>query len=214
MRNGQILVYPFSCVHCTSPMFLFLFVQHRHHRDAFGTNWGSLGLLATFTMGESPLNWLLSLPVPADFTPGSWNCRNRDVVSCSFFLPIFEKLAWNGSKLQAVLSFRMRNGQFLVYAFSCVHCTSAMFYFMFLWYPQHRHPFGANWCYLRVLATITLVENLLKSTCIIACTPGFHSMDFKLQKRGVPTMLILVAKPQQPSVNRFQDIRTFFVAHA
>ena len=55
MRNGQILVYPFSCVHCTSPMFLFLFVQHRHHRDAVGTNWGSLGLLATFTMGESPL---------------------------------------------------------------------------------------------------------------------------------------------------------------
>ena len=39
-------------------------------------------------------------------------------------------------------------------------------------------------------------------------------MDFKLQKRGVPTMLILVAKPQQPSANRFQDIRTFFVAHA
>ena len=36
-------------------MFLFLFVQHRHHRDAFGTNWGSLELLATFTMGESPL---------------------------------------------------------------------------------------------------------------------------------------------------------------
>ena len=163
---------------------------------------------------RAPLNWLLSLPVPADFTPGSWNCRNRDVVSCSFFLPIFEKLAWNGFKLQAVLSLCMRNGQFLVYAFSCVHCTSAMFYFMFLWYPQHRHPFGANWCYLRVLATFTLVESPLKSTCIIACTPGFHSMDFTLQKRGVPTMLILVAKPQQPSLNRFQDIRTFFVAHA
>ena len=61
---------------------------------------------------------------------------------------------------------------------------------------------------------VTLVESPLKYTCIIACTPGFHSMDFKLQKPGMPTMLMLVAKAQEPCFNPFQDIPTFFLAHA
>lgn len=48
--------------------------------------------------------------------------------------------------------------------------------------------------------------------CIIACTPGFHSTDLKLQKRGVATMPILVAKRQQSSVKRFQVTGTFLIA--
>ena len=87
----------------------------------------------------------------------------------------------------------MRNGQFLVYAFSCVDCTSAMLHSLFLRYPHHRDAFGANWCYLGVLATFTLVESPLKLSWFIACTPGFHSTDLKFQKRGVTTMSILVA---------------------
>lgn len=34
---------------------LWLFLQHLHDRDSFLTNWGPLGLLATVSMGESPL---------------------------------------------------------------------------------------------------------------------------------------------------------------
>ena len=89
-----------------------------------------------------------------------------------------------------------------------------MLHSQFLRYPHHRDAFGANWCYLGVLATFTLVESPLKLTWFIACTPGFHSTDLKLQKRGVTTMLIRVAKPQQAWVKRFQVIGTFFIAHA
>lgn len=89
-----------------------------------------------------------------------------------------------------------------------------MLYFMLLRSPHHGHPFGGNSCYLRVLATFTLVDSPLKWTCIIACPPGFHSMDLKLQKWGVCSMAILVVKPQQPWLKRFQDIGTFLIAHA
>ena len=102
----------------------------------------------------------------------------------------------------------------IFYGFSCVGCTSAMFLFLFLRYPHHRDAFRANWRYLGVVATFTLGESPLKMTCIIACTPGFHSPDLKLQKRGVATMPILVAKSQQALVKCFQVTGTFLIAYA
>ena len=74
----------------------------------------------------APLNTLLSVPVPPDFTQWTWNCRDREVVWCSLLLSILDKVAWNRSKLQAVLSLRMRNSYFFVYAVFCVDYTSAL----------------------------------------------------------------------------------------
>ena len=89
-----------------------------------------------------------------------------------------------------------------------------MLYFTFPLYGQHRHPFWANWCNWEVLATVILAESPLKYTSISACTVAFHSIDLKLQKRGIRTMVILVTKGEQPYFNPFKDIRTLFLAHA
>ena len=108
----------------------------------------------------------------------------------------------------------MPNGQFLVYAFSCVDCTSPIFLFLFLQYPHHRNVFGANWRYLGVLATLSLGESPLKLTCIIACIPGYHLTELKLQKRGLAVMLIPVAKFGKAWLKRLQITGSLVIAHA
>ena len=106
-----------------------LFRQYFDKRDGLQGNWSYLSILATLRMGESPLNWTCIFVCTTQWT---WNCTDGEVESCSLLLSIFDKVAWNGSKLQELLSLRMRNSDFLVYRFSCVDCTSGMLYFVFL----------------------------------------------------------------------------------
>ena len=92
--------------------------------------------------------------------------------------------------------------------------SSAILLLLLRQYYHKRGVSWANWSYMWVLATYRMSESPHKMTCIIACTPGFHSTDLKLQKRGVATMPILVAKRQEASVKRFQVTGTFLIAHA
>ena len=61
---------------------------------------------------------------------------------------------------------------------------------------------------------VTLVESPLKYTCIIACTPGFHSMDFKLHRQEGSVMFIVVVTFPQGCMKRLQVTGTFVSAHA
>ena len=73
---------------------------------------------------------------------------------------------------------------------------------------------GPKWTYISVLATFTMGDSPLKMTCIIPCTSGFHSADFKLHKEGVSVMLILVAKFGKARFKRFQVTGSLVIAHA
>ena len=108
----------------------------------------------------------------------------------------------------------MSNAQILVYAFSCVDCTSPMFLFLFLQHPHHRDAFGANSGSLGLLGTFRVGESPLKLTCIIRCTPGFYSTEFKLQKQGRTVMFILLANFGKAWLKRFQVTGSFIIAHA